>query len=123
MPDDVRRPLHRNRSTANAVPELPEIILVWRGINNPFAISALVCGFKVMVVIFWYGVNTNKNQLELRIKNCYSIFELEKETGMSNAIKKRHEMAEEYKWKLEDVYANEEVWEEDFKRVQEVLPV
>ncbi|HBQ27404.1 MAG TPA: oligoendopeptidase F, partial [Syntrophomonas sp.] len=41
---------------------------------------------------------------------------------MSNAIKKRHEIAEEYKWKLEDAYANEEVWEEDFKRVQEVLP-
>lgn len=41
---------------------------------------------------------------------------------MSNVIKKRHEIAEEYKWKLEDAYANEEVWEEDFKRVQEVLP-
>ena len=41
---------------------------------------------------------------------------------MSNAIKKRHEIAEEYKWKLEDVYANEEGWEEDFKRVQEALP-
>ena len=41
---------------------------------------------------------------------------------MSEAIKKRHEIAEEYKWKLEDAYANEETWEEDFKWVQEMLP-
>ncbi len=41
---------------------------------------------------------------------------------MSDAIKKRHEIAEEYKWKLEDAYVDEEAWEEDFKRIQEVLP-
>ncbi len=41
---------------------------------------------------------------------------------MSEAIKKRHEVAEEYKWKLEDAYTDEEAWEEDFKWVQKVLP-
>ncbi len=41
---------------------------------------------------------------------------------MSDTIKKRHEIAEEYKWKLEDAYADEEAWEEDFKWVKEVLP-
>lgn len=41
---------------------------------------------------------------------------------MSEAVKKRSEIAAEYKWKLEDAYSDEESWERDFKQVQEKLP-
>ncbi|MGI5912729.1 MAG: oligoendopeptidase F [Syntrophomonadaceae bacterium] len=34
----------------------------------------------------------------------------------------RDEIAEKYKWKLEDIYKDEASWEEDFKKVQEGLP-
>jgi len=39
-----------------------------------------------------------------------------------SAIKKRNEIAEEYKWKLEDIYKDHENWEQDFKKVQEKMP-
>jgi oligoendopeptidase F len=42
---------------------------------------------------------------------------------MSGGIKKRTEIAKEYKWKLEDAYPDEGSWEEDFKWVQEKLPL
>jgi len=39
---------------------------------------------------------------------------------MSGNIKKREEIAPEFKWKLEDIYADEARWEEDFTRVKEL---
>jgi oligoendopeptidase F len=41
---------------------------------------------------------------------------------MTEGIKKRNEIAREYKWKLEDAYRDQESWEQDFKRVQDKLP-
>lgn len=39
--------------------------------------------------------------------------------GMS-AIKKREEIASEYKWKLEDIYSDEQLWEEDFNAIKKL---
>lgn len=36
----------------------------------------------------------------------------------TNTIKKREEIANEYKWKLEDIYPDEQLWEADFKTTQ-----
>lgn len=41
---------------------------------------------------------------------------------MTEAIKKRSEIPQEYKWKLEDAYSDQESWEQDFKQVQDKLP-
>jgi oligoendopeptidase F len=37
-----------------------------------------------------------------------------------NAIKKREEIASEYKWKLEDIYPDEQLWEEDFNLIKKL---
>lgn len=37
-------------------------------------------------------------------------------------IKKRSEISEEFKWKMEDVYSNEELWREDIRKVKNLLP-
>ncbi|MDD3022540.1 MAG: oligoendopeptidase F [Syntrophomonadaceae bacterium] len=37
---------------------------------------------------------------------------------MSGLTKKREEIATEYKWKLEDIYSNEDLWESDFQSVK-----
>lgn len=34
---------------------------------------------------------------------------------MSNKARKREDIEEQYKWKLEDIYPNEQLWEDDFK--------
>lgn len=39
-----------------------------------------------------------------------------------NAVLKRDEVSEEYKWRLEDIYETDELWEEDHKRVKSMLP-
>lgn len=36
----------------------------------------------------------------------------------TSAIRKREEMASEYKWKLEDIYPDEQLWEQDFQAVK-----
>lgn len=36
----------------------------------------------------------------------------------TNAIKKREEIASEFKWKLEDIYSDEQLWEEDFLTIK-----
>jgi len=36
----------------------------------------------------------------------------------TGAIKKREEINSEYKWKLEDIYANENIWEQDYQEVK-----
>jgi oligoendopeptidase F len=36
-----------------------------------------------------------------------------------NTLPKRDEIDEKYKWKLEDIYPDEEIWEADFKRAQQ----
>ncbi|MGS0763732.1 oligoendopeptidase F [Syntrophomonas curvata] len=41
---------------------------------------------------------------------------------MTEGIKKRSEIAEEHKWKLEDAYSDQESWERDFRQVQDKLP-
>lgn len=38
-----------------------------------------------------------------------------------NTIRKRSDIEEQYKWKLEDIYSNEELVEEDFKQVKTLL--
>ncbi|MDD4802016.1 MAG: oligoendopeptidase F [Syntrophomonas sp.] len=38
----------------------------------------------------------------------------------ANTIKKREEIASEYKWQLEDIYANEKLWEEDFSLIKKL---
>ncbi|MDD3365401.1 MAG: oligoendopeptidase F [Syntrophomonas sp.] len=38
----------------------------------------------------------------------------------TNGIKKREEIASEYKWKLEDIYPNEQLWEEDFNLIKKL---
>jgi oligoendopeptidase F len=38
----------------------------------------------------------------------------------ANGIKKREEIASEYKWKLEDIYPNEQLWEEDFNAIKKL---
>mgnify|MGYP005835160591 CR=1 FL=1 len=40
----------------------------------------------------------------------------------SNAVPKREEIAVEYKWKLESIYANDKLWEKDFEKVKKLLP-
>lgn len=35
--------------------------------------------------------------------------------------KKRQDIAEEYRWKLEDIYSGQEAWETDFERVKELI--
>ncbi|MGE5391077.1 MAG: oligoendopeptidase F, partial [Deltaproteobacteria bacterium] len=37
---------------------------------------------------------------------------------MSGSIKKRDEIAPEFKWKLEDIYSDEAGWEADFEKVK-----
>lgn len=36
----------------------------------------------------------------------------------TSAIRKREEIAGEYKWKLEDIYPDEQLWEEDFQAIK-----
>ncbi len=38
----------------------------------------------------------------------------------ANAIKKREEIASEYKWKLEDIYPDEQLWEKDFNAIKKL---
>lgn len=38
----------------------------------------------------------------------------------TNSIPKRSEISSEYKWKLEDIYSSDSLWEEDFKKVKEM---
>lgn len=39
-----------------------------------------------------------------------------------NVIRKREDIEEKYKWKLEDIYPDEKQWEEDFQKVKKLLP-
>ena len=41
---------------------------------------------------------------------------------MEGQSKKREEIGPEYKWKLEDIYADENSWEEDYKKLEEQIP-
>lgn len=38
----------------------------------------------------------------------------------SSRISKRSEISSEYKWKLEDIYASNDLWEEDYKKVKQL---
>ena len=38
----------------------------------------------------------------------------------TNTIKKREKIASQYKWKLEDVYPDEQLWEEDFESIKKL---
>lgn len=40
----------------------------------------------------------------------------------TSAVPKRHELPVEYTWNLESFYANDQEWEENFKRLEEMLP-
>ncbi|MEL7563803.1 MAG: M3 family metallopeptidase, partial [Dehalobacterium sp.] len=37
-------------------------------------------------------------------------------------LKKREEIPQQYKWRLEEIYADDELWEKDFARIKEMLP-
>ncbi len=38
------------------------------------------------------------------------------------SLKQRDQIPEEYKWRLEEIYANDEMWEQDFVKIKEILP-
>ena len=40
---------------------------------------------------------------------------------MAEELKKRSEVAKETTWATEDLYASDELWEEDFNKVQEMI--
>ena len=39
------------------------------------------------------------------------------------SLPKRDEIDKKYKWNLEDIYENVDVWEEDFKKIEKVLMI
>ena len=39
---------------------------------------------------------------------------------MSKGLKVRADISEEYKWKLSDIYESKELWEKDFKKVNDM---
>ncbi|MDK2991369.1 MAG: oligoendopeptidase [Clostridiales bacterium] len=39
-----------------------------------------------------------------------------------NALPKREEIDEKYKWHLEDIYSSDDEWERDFKRLKDMVP-
>lgn len=41
-------------------------------------------------------------------------------SGNNHALPKRDEIEAKYKWKLEDIYQNDERWEEDFRKVRQM---
>lgn len=41
---------------------------------------------------------------------------------MDTRIKRREEIDDCYKWKLEDIYENEQLWEQDFTALQQMIP-
>jgi len=43
-------------------------------------------------------------------------------TGQVKKIPKRSEIPDKYKWKLEDIYPSDSLWEYDFSRVEALLP-
>ena len=42
------------------------------------------------------------------------------ETKNKNSLPKREEIDAKYKWKLEDIYADNSLWEEDFNKVKQM---
>ena len=41
---------------------------------------------------------------------------------MAKELPKRNEIEEKFKWNLEDIYENNDEWEKDYNKVQELLP-
>jgi len=37
-------------------------------------------------------------------------------------LKKREEIPDQYKWRLEEIYADDQLWEKDFAKIKEMLP-
>ncbi|MGB3094225.1 MAG: oligoendopeptidase F [Candidatus Zixiibacteriota bacterium] len=42
--------------------------------------------------------------------------------GQAKEIPQRSDIGDKYKWRLEDIYPTDELWEQDFSRVQALLP-
>ena len=40
----------------------------------------------------------------------------------SKVLKKREEIAEQDKWSINEIYSNDEVWEKEYKELQEEAP-
>ena len=40
---------------------------------------------------------------------------------MAENLKKRTEVEPEYKWKIEDLYANDDLWKEDAEKASELI--
>lgn len=43
-------------------------------------------------------------------------------TGVAGELMKRDEIEDKYKWNLKDLYENEDLWEQDYKWVESMLP-
>lgn len=41
---------------------------------------------------------------------------------MKKSLPQRHEVPKEYTWRLEDIYPNDEAWEEEWKQIKAILP-
>ena len=41
---------------------------------------------------------------------------------MDNKVMKREEISNEFKWRMEDVYSDENLWREDIEKVEKLLP-
>lgn len=42
--------------------------------------------------------------------------------AQGNSIPTRDEIDEQYKWRLEDIYETDEAWEEDYKKLEDMIP-
>ena len=40
---------------------------------------------------------------------------------METNIKKRADIKDEFKWNMQDVYSDESLWEEDYKKAEELI--
>lgn len=45
-----------------------------------------------------------------------------KEPNATKKLPLRHEVATEYTWRLEDIFATDQVWEEEFQKVKDMIP-
>jgi len=54
-------------------------------------------------------------------KNCAQT-DIEKQLGSGSVLPKRSDIPDTYKWKLSDIYASDEKWEEDFNAIKKRLP-
>ena len=47
---------------------------------------------------------------------------MEMDSVNSKTLPARSEVDQKYKWKLEDIYSSDDMWENDFKEIKKLLP-